>query len=167
MLGNEITIGQIGIGPSEETVIVKYGLFQSLGYGTQRLWDITSLTFQALFKLVSGGLSLQESITGPLGIFFATTKAFKFGLAALLHVLGVLGVSLAIFNLLPIPLLDGGHLLFLTIEKIKGKPVSVKTEEFLNKISLGFLLFLVVVVFYNDLVKYRVLAKMMKLFSSL
>jgi regulator of sigma E protease len=167
LLGEEITVGLIGIAPSEETVKVKYGLFEALKMGTQRLIDITSLTLVALGKMLTGSLSLRESVTGPLGIFFATNKAFQFGPAALLHLVAVLGVSLAIFNILPVPLLDGGHILFIFIEKIRGKPVSAKTEEFLNRISLTLLLILVVLVFYNDLIRYKIIDKIVKFFSSL
>ncbi|MBU2541557.1 MAG: RIP metalloprotease RseP [Candidatus Omnitrophica bacterium] len=167
LLGEEVTIALIGISPSEETVKVSYGLFPALAKGTERLFDITSLTLQALSRMLLGSLSLRESVTGPLGIFFATNKAFEFGPAALLHVVAVLGVSLAIFNLLPIPLLDGGHLLFLLIERIRKKPLSDKTEELLNRASLALLLVLVAFVFYNDLIRYKVIEKIVEFFSFL
>ncbi len=167
LLGEEITIALIGITPSEEAVEIKYGLFESLKLGATRLIDVTTLTFQALWRMLIGGLSLRESVTGPLGIFFATTKAFKYGLTALLYVVAVLGVSLAIFNILPIPLLDGGHIFFLIIERIRRKPLSIKIEELLNKVSMAFLLLLVLAVFYNDLVRYRIVEKIVKFFSSL
>lgn len=165
LLGEDISIGLIGITPSEEIVKIKYGLFGSIIQASERLFFITTLTLKALWRMVIGSLSFKESMTGPLGIFFATKSAFKVGLAALLHLVAVLGVSLAIFNILPMPLLDGGHLMFIAIERIKGKPVSVKIEESLNKISLGLLLTLVVFVFYNDLIRFNVIAKMIKFFA--
>lgn len=167
LLGEEVTIGLIGITPSKETVKVKYGLLESLYRGTERLFMITTLTLKALWRMVLGNLSLRESMTGPLGIFFAATNAFKFGPAALLHLVAVLGISLAIFNILPVPLLDGGHLMFMVVEKIKGKPVSAQTEELANKISLAFLLVLVTFVFYNDLVRFKVIDKAASFFSLL
>ncbi|MEW6008575.1 MAG: RIP metalloprotease RseP [Candidatus Omnitrophota bacterium] len=167
LLGEEVTVAIIGIAPSEEAVEVRYGLLESLKLGATRLIDITSLTFQALGRMVIGGLSLRESVTGPLGIFFATTRASKYGLTALLHLVAVLGVSLGVFNILPVPLLDGGHLFFLAIERIRKKPLSLKLEELLNKISMSFLLLLVLVVFYNDLIRYRIFEKILKFFSSL
>ncbi len=167
LLGDKVSIGLIGITPSQEVVKIKYGLLEALSRGTERLLVITSLTFKALWRMVTGNLSLRDSMTGPLGIFFATNEAFKFGPAALLHLMAVLGISLAIFNVLPLPLLDGGHIMFMVIEKIRGKPVSAKTEEMANKVSLALLLVLVTFVFYNDLIKYKVIDKVTDFLSLL
>lgn len=167
ILGDEVSVALIGIVPFGETVEVKYGLFDALKLGTQRLITITTLTLEAIWRMLLGNLSFRESMTGPLGIFFATNKAFKFGVTALLHLIAVLGVSLAIFNLLPLPLLDGGHLFFLFLERLRKRPLSVKTEEVLNRISLSLLLMLVAVVFYNDLVRYKIIEKVIEFFSSL
>lgn len=167
LLGEEINIGLVGITPSEETIIVKYGLFESLRMGSRRLIGVTSLTFQAVCRMASGRLSFRESMTGPLGIFFESNKAIKFGPVALIHLTALLGVSLAIFNLLPVPILDGGHLFFLFLEHIRGKALSERTEEFLNRISLTLLLVLVAFVFYNDFIKYKIIDRVVKFFSAL
>jgi regulator of sigma E protease len=126
---------------------------QSLGLGLGKAWDLTLMTYAALGRLVSGHLSMRESMTGPLGIFFITSKAAQLGVVAVLHLMAVLSLSLAIFNLLPLPILDGGHIAFLALEKIRGKPLSMKSEQIINKIGLSFILFLVFLVTYNDIVK--------------
>jgi regulator of sigma E protease len=96
---------------------------------------------------------MRESMTGPLGIFFITSKAAQLGAIAVLHLMAVLSLSLAIFNLLPLPILDGGHIVLLALEKIRGKALSLKSEQIINRVGLSFILFLVFLVTYNDIVK--------------
>ncbi len=92
-------------------------------------------------------------MTGPLGIFFITSKAAKLGLIAVLHLIAVLSVSLAIFNLLPLPILDGGHLFLLGLEKLRKKALAVKTEEVINNIGLSLMITLALFVTYNDILR--------------
>lgn len=101
---------------------VKHGFFESLGLGIATSWDFTLMTYQALGRLITGQLSMRESMTGPLGIFFITSKAAGLGIIALLHLMAVLSLSLAIFNLLPLPILDGGHIALLALEKTRERP---------------------------------------------
>ena len=95
-------------------------------------------------------MSLKESVTGPIGIFMVTSKAAAAGITYVLGLMAVLSISLAIFNLLPIPVLDGGHILFLFIEKIRGRVVSEKVYERVNQLGVAFLVVLMAFVFYND-----------------
>jgi len=152
-LGQKRSFGLIGIMPADDIVNVRHGPIKSLYLGFRKTVDMTVITYKALWFLVTGKLSMRESMTGPLGIFMITSKAAKLGITALLHLLAVLNISLAIFNLLPFPVLDGGHLLLLGIEKIRGKGISVKTEQVINQIGISILLFLAVVVTYNDLMR--------------
>jgi regulator of sigma E protease len=96
---------------------------------------------------------MKESMTGPLGIFFITSKAASLGVIAVLHLMAVLSLSLAIFNLLPLPVLDGGHIFLLGLEKIRKKTLSLKSEEVVNKIGYTFIIFLAVLVTYNDIAR--------------
>ncbi|MDD5155665.1 MAG: site-2 protease family protein, partial [Candidatus Omnitrophica bacterium] len=131
----------------------RYGFFKSLSLAINRTWSLTVLTYAGLWRMVTGQLSLQESITGPLGIFYITSQAAHFGPIALLHLLAVLSVSLAIFNLLPLPVLDGGHIMFLIIEKIRGRSLSIKSERIVTQLGMTLLLSLVLLVTYNDIVR--------------
>ena len=103
--------------------------------------------------MVTGAMSFKESVTGPIGIFMVTSKAAYAGIMYVLSLMAILSISLAIFNLLPIPILDGGHILFLIIEKIRGKVVSEKIYELFTQIGLALLVALMAFVVYNDAVK--------------
>ncbi len=110
-IGSKRKFGLIGISPADEIVKVRHGFGESFGLGARRTWELTVLTYKALWRMVTGKLSAAESMTGPLGIFMITSKVASFGLAAVLHLVAVLSLSLAIFNLLPVPPLDGSKIL--------------------------------------------------------
>jgi regulator of sigma E protease len=145
-------VGQIGIKPSvkapDDVKIIRYGLFKSFEAGAQKTVDLTILTYKALGYMIFGKLSMSESMTGPVGMFeiykSAKTLVDFFVLSA------VVSVSLALFNLLPLPILDGGHIFFLALEKIRRKPISKKTEDFIVKIGLALLISIAVLVSVND-----------------
>ncbi|MBI4355553.1 MAG: site-2 protease family protein, partial [Candidatus Omnitrophica bacterium] len=99
--------------------------------------------------------------TGPIGIFMLTGEAARMGIVYLIHLLGVLSLSLAIFNLFPIPVLDGGHVLFLVLERMRGgRPVTQRWQIAATKAGLAALLLLVGVIFYSDLARYGVAEKL-------
>ena len=83
----------------------------------------------ALWSMITGRLPLRDSVTGPIGLVYLTSEAVKMGIAPLLFLTSLFSLSLAIFNVFPIPILDGGHLLFLALEKLRGRPVSVSQGE--------------------------------------
>jgi len=151
--GTKRNFGILGVTPFDEIVIVKHGFWESSGLGVSKTLELTKLTYMALGRLVSGRLSVRESMTGPLGIFFITSKAARMGVIAVLNLMAVLSISLAIFNLLPFPVLDGGHIFLLFIEKIRKKTLNLKTEQIINKIGISFIIFLAVFVTYNDIVR--------------
>ena len=159
MFGDKKSVGLIGVMPSDEIVKVRHGLVESFILGAGKLFDFTAITYTAIFRMISGKLSLKDSVSGPLGIFYITKKASGLGFIAILHLIAVLNVSLAIFNLLPIPILDGGHLALLAIERIKGKFLSPRIDQVVNQLGLTFIIFLAVFIFYNDLVRFGVIDK--------
>jgi len=152
-LGAKHSVGLLGITASDDIIKVRHGVGESLFLAAKRTEDLTILTYKALWRMVSGKLSLRESVTGPLGIFYATSKAASMGVVVLLHFVAVLSISLAIFNLLPLPVLDGGHILLLGIEKIRRKPLSLKLEQILTQAGLTLIVSLALFVTYNDLVR--------------
>ena len=152
-LGQKRNVGLIGITPKDEIVKVKHGFLESFILGITKTLDFTILTYKALWRMVTGKLSMRESITGPLGIFYITSKAASAGLVSVLHLVAVLSVSLCIFNLLPLPVLDGGHIVLLAIEKIRGKQLSVKVERVITQIGFTLLVSLAIFATYNDLLR--------------
>jgi len=154
VLGQKRSVGLIGIMPKDEIVKVKHGLLKSFILGINKTLDLTILTYKALWRMILGKLSMRESITGPLGIFYITSKAANLGMIALLHLVAVLSVSLGIFNLLPLPVLDGGHIVLLAIEKIRGRQLNVKTERIITQIGFTLIVSLAIFATYNDLLRF-------------
>lgn len=140
----------IGISPALEMVLEKYGFFEALKKGTQKIYEVTGLTFYTLKSLITRKISVKM-LGGPIMIAQITGQAAKSGIANFLFFMGFLSLNLAILNLLPIPVLDGGHVLFFLIEFIRGKPLGVKKMEIAQQIGLAILILLMVVVTYNDL----------------
>ncbi len=140
------------------------GLAAALGEAFKLLWFLTVVTYKAFFYLIQGKLSLKM-ISGPLGIVTITGSAAKLGLSNLLYLMANLSVSLAVINLMPIPALDGGHLVFLLLEGVRRKPVSLVFQERVTQV--GFLLLLAFMIFmiYNDMVNYDYLDKLKGLFG--
>ncbi|MBU1913504.1 MAG: RIP metalloprotease RseP [Candidatus Omnitrophica bacterium] len=165
IFGSRKNISIIGIVPSGDVVFVKYGFFKSIYMGAERLWTLTYITCRALWASVTGSIPIKESITGPIGIFYITGQAAKLGLVYLLQLMGVLSASLAIFNLLPVPVLDGGHILFLAIEKIRRKPVSIKMQENITQVGMSLLIVLMLFVFYNDFMRFGIFEKIAHLWK--
>jgi regulator of sigma E protease len=151
--GKKRKLGLLGITPFNEIVTVRYGFFKSFIVGFNKAKDLTVITYKSLGLLITGRLSMRESMTGPLGIFFITSQAANLGLIAILHLMAVLSLSLAIFNLLPLPILDGGHIFLLALEKIRGKALSLKIDQIVNKIGTALLISLAIFVTYNDIVR--------------
>jgi len=152
-LGQKRNVGLIGITPKDEIIKVKHGFLESFVLGINKTLDLTVLTYKALWRMITGKLSMAESITGPLGIFYITSKAASLGMIALLHLVAVLSVSLGIFNLLPLPVLDGGHIVLLAIEKIRGRHLSIKAERVITQIGFTLIVALAIFATYNDLLR--------------
>ncbi len=165
IFGKKMSIALIGIAPSQKILSVKYGFFQAFGMGFRKVVDLTILTCKALWAIFTGQMSVKESMTGPIGIFVITGQAAKMGLIYLFHLMAILSASLAIFNLLPLPVLDGGHIIFLGIEKLRGKPLSFKTQERIANVGVAMLILLTVVIFYNDIIKFGVIDKVVHMFK--
>ncbi len=154
IFGRKHVVRRIGIGPKadangQEMVVVRYGPLGAFAKAGQQLWAVTTKTYQSLYEMVIGVRSRKE-VMGIFGMFFVVKYAVSVGVSYVLNILGVISASLAIFNLLPIIPLDGGHLLLLAIEKIRGKMLSLKTEMLINQAGIGFILILALSVFYVD-----------------
>jgi regulator of sigma E protease len=154
------TIGRIGAYvrlPDDEQratmrVVVRYGPLQAVSEALDKTWDVTTLTLRTLLKMISGGASV-ENLSGPISIAQYAGQSATIGLAAFLGFLGIVSVSLGVLNLLPVPVLDGGHLLYCLIELAKGSPVSEAAQLVGQKIGIALLLALMSLAFYNDLIR--------------
>ena len=140
----------VGIQPKGDITLLKYSPQESLRKAGAQIVTITTTTFKALSRVVTGGMPAKDALAGPIRIFDIVKNAAEIGLSAVVYIVGVISTSLAIFNLFPIPVLDGGHLFFSAVEKLRGRPVSPKLEEGLVKVGLTLLLSLMVFVLYND-----------------
>lgn len=152
----------VGIAPRGETVLVNYGFFESLAGGVaeaaRMTVEITVLFFGFLFKLVTGNITLAtagKTVAGPLLIAKVSGSAAQSGISSLLQFTSLISVNLALINLLPIPMLDGGHLLYMGIEKIRKRPLSLRTLEIAQRAGFSFLIFIMAVALYNDVLRMR------------
>ncbi len=127
-----------------------YGLLKSVEMGTDRIVFITGMTFQFIGKMFSGQGSLDD-LGGPLRIGVVIGDAVRTGLADVFFLMAVISLQLGIFNLLPIPVLDGGHIFFLGIEKLKGGPLSAAIRERTQLVGFALLMCFMIVVTYNDI----------------
>lgn len=163
IFGQKQKVNLIGIRPKGETAVVQHNIAQGFILAGENLWNLTVLTLGAIGRMFMGTLSLKESVTGPLGMFYITSEAVRLGLSAVLHLMAVLSASLAIFNLFPLPVLDGGHIFFLGLEKIRRRHLSQKVEENIAKIGFGLIMALAIFVFLNDLERFGALERLMKI----
>jgi len=150
MLGQKRKRGLLGITPEGEITNVRYGLAKSFLLGLEKTYELTVITYKSLWRIIVGKLSLRESVTGPLGIFYITSKAAEIGVTAVIQLVAVLSLSLAIFNLLPLPILDGGHILFLAVEKVRGRRLGLAAENIITRIGLALIISLAILVTYID-----------------
>ena len=167
IFGQKEKVRLIGIKPAEEVILLKYGLRVSVVKSFERLTEITATTYKALYRMATGAMSAKDSMTGPIGIFYLIQKAAEMGFSYLLYIMGIISASLAIFNLLPFPVLDGGHLFLAAMEKIRGRPLPQKIDEAINRVGLSLIICLAVFVFYSDFSRYGWIDKIVGIWHKL
>jgi len=156
IFGEEIRVGLIGIQASQDYFTERFSPPVALWKGAEKTWKITYLTLVSIKKIIEGAVP-SSSIGGPILIFQMAGQQARIGLMSLVFFVALLSVNLGILNLFPIPILDGGHILFCSLEILLGKPVNIKVQETAQKAGLAMLITLMVFAFYNDLM--RVFAK--------
>ncbi|GAA3706582.1 sigma E protease regulator RseP [Oceanisphaera sediminis] len=148
-------IGYAGVAPEVLPVDeayrfeLTYGPLAAIGAGISRTWDLTVLTFQMLGKLLTGIVSV-DNLSGPISIAKGAGATAEFGLVYFLGFMALVSVNLGIINLLPLPVLDGGHLLFYVIEAVTGRPVPEKIQEIGFRIGAALLIMLMGLALFND-----------------
>jgi len=146
--------GQVvmGVSMGQKTVFKRYGLIEAVKKGFAKTFELTRLTLDVLKQMLTLNLSLK-SLGGPIMIAQLTGQAAHSGMGDLISLMAFLSLQLAIMNLLPVPVLDGGWLLFLGIEAILGKPLNQKGMQIAQTIGFAALMTLFVVVSYNDVLR--------------
>jgi len=130
----------------------KQGLFTAIKIGLQQTYELTILLLSGLLTMITGGASAAE-IAGPVGIVSLIGDAAQVGMVFLLSFAAFLSINLGILNLLPIPAMDGSRILFAIIEAIRKKPLNPEKEGFIHWLGFMFLMLLIVIVTFNDIVK--------------
>jgi len=151
------TIGKIGAAVQQPKnmrndlrITVRYSAADAISRSIAKTWDTSALTVRTLWGMLAGRASV-ENISGPLSIAQYAGYSASAGLASFLKFLAIVSVSLGVLNLLPVPILDGGHLLYNIIEWVQGKPLSEYAQQIGQQLGIVLLLLLMSIAFYNDL----------------
>ncbi len=153
------TVGYIGAGvqlvgwPDDLVRTIQYNPATAVYQATKATAALTSMTLESLWKMVTGLVSVKN-LSGPITIAKVAGASLESGLENFLYFLAMLSVSLGVLNLLPIPVLDGGHLLFYLVELVRGKPVSEKAQMIGLKIGVTLVVSVMMLAFYNDLSRF-------------
>lgn len=142
----------IGITASGEVFKKDLNFFQAVSESINQTYQITALTIKGIVKLFQGTVS-PKTLGGPIMIAQMAGQQAKEGVVNLIFFIALISINLAILNFLPIPVLDGGHLLFFFIEAIKGSPVSIRVREISQQAGIFVLILLMIYVFYNDIAR--------------
>jgi regulator of sigma E protease len=150
--------GKIGIsflaefnGPVQR---VRYGVFQSIGHGAIDLVNFTGLFLQQIWQIVVGKIAFSQSVGGPIKIAQMASQSAESGFLNFIGFVSILSISLAVLNILPLPALDGGHLLFLILEAIFRREIPVKVKLAVQRAGVFLLLAFMAFVLYNDIVHF-------------
>lgn len=153
-LGNTYKIGLLGV-QSIGLGYEKRDPASALWYGTEAVWTQVNVAFKAIGQMIGGARDTSE-IGGPLRIAWLSGEMAQGGIIVALNFMAILSVHLGLINLFPVPLLDGGHLLFYAAEALRGKPLGERAQEYGFRIGLALVLLLFVFATWNDLVQLRV-----------
>jgi len=153
IFGEPRTDYKIGVAAAGEVVRERLNPVEAMGRSVGQTWEVVRLTAIGVGKMISGTVS-AKNLGGPILIAQMAGEQARQGSASLLAFIAFISINLAILNILPIPVLDGGHLLFFAIEAVRGKPVSIKTRETAQQFGMFVILMLMVLVMYNDISRF-------------
>ncbi|MBK1694146.1 RIP metalloprotease RseP [Chromatium weissei] len=154
------TSGHIGAGVgipdglmNDYQVVVRYGASEALGQAVGKTWDMSVMMLRVMGRMLTGEASVKN-LSGPITIAEIAGRTASSGFDAFIKFLAVVSISLGVLNLLPIPVLDGGHLTYFAIEKIKGTPVSETIQQYAQTVGFVLLIGLMVLAFYADIIRF-------------
>jgi len=135
-----------------DMVLVKAGPLQALAKGAQHTWQTSTMTIKMIGKMIVGEVSLKN-VSGPITIADVAGQTARSGAQPFLEFIAFISITLGVMNLLPIPVLDGGHLLYYSLEVLTGRPVSARIGEIAQRAGVGLLFMLMALAVFNDLVR--------------
>ncbi len=144
-------VGRVGI-DFLQLQMVRYGPVEALQHAAQRTWDTSIFSLRMVGRMLDGRASWRN-LSGPVSIADVAGQTARIGIVAYLSFLALVSISLGVLNLLPIPVLDGGHLLYYAVEVIRGSPPSVRAVEVAQRVGVGMLILLTALALYNDLTR--------------
>ena len=144
--------GVAGLYPSSEAVVKQYGFLEGLGKSIEQTVLTTKITVGSLYQLITGVIGLKH-LSGPITIAKSAGQTASYGFTSYLYFLAFISISLGVINLVPLPILDGGQLVFLLLEKIKGKALSEQTQERLFRIGFFLLILIMGIALFNDFLR--------------
>ena len=150
-----------------ETAIVSYPWYEAIYKGLMSTFNLIWLILSTFFNIIKDliiGQKVSVDVSGPVGIAYLTKQVTSLGFTYILQFIALLSINLGIINGFPFPALDGGRILFILIEKIKGSPVSQKVEQFIHTSGFIALILLMVLVTFRDLIKFEIFEKLKSLF---
>lgn len=152
-LKEKVRVGRIGVRPKGSFVIKRYNPVSALILGIERTWDITALTVVGIIKIFQREIP-ADTIGGPLLILQMAGQQASEGFVNIMLFIAILSINLGVINLFPIPILDGGHILFFLIEAVMRRPISLRKREIAQQIGLFLLISLMLFAFYNDIMRF-------------
>ena len=150
---NEAGAGKIGVVPLFPTLVETLTVLPAIREGFTECRRMTIQTFQVIGRLLTRQASIRQ-VSGPVGIAQISGEAARSGIEALIMLMGIISLQLGIFNLLPIPILDGGHLTVIAVESIIRRDLPLKVKERILEVGFYLLILLMVVVLFNDIVRF-------------
>jgi regulator of sigma E protease len=148
--GQEYTIGRLRIRPANVTEVRNHGLLGAMGAGVRAVWGMTSMFYTSMGQILTAARPVDE-LGGPIRIAKAAGEASYAGWTGILNLIIALSVVLGIFNLLPVPMLDGGHLAMYLYEAVRGKPLSLRAQELGLKVGFSLVIGLALLATFNDI----------------
>jgi regulator of sigma E protease len=148
--GEPVRVGRIGAGPQPRTMRERVGPLEAVAAGWNSTWVMTGMVFKVVGGLVTGRVSVNQ-LGGPIAIASSSVQAARGGIETLFRLIAFISVNLAVLNLLPIPILDGGQMLIVIAESIKGRPFSLRARERIARVGIVAIGLLFVLVMFNDL----------------
>ena len=143
---------KLEIAQAPEMVTVKAGPLAAVAKGAQRTWETSAMTVKMIARMITGEVSLKN-VTGPITIADVAGQTARSGLEPFLEFIAFISISLGVMNLLPIPVLDGGHLLYYSLEVLTGRPLPARIGEIAQRAGVGLLFMLMALAVFNDLVR--------------